>query len=373
MTASLLDDVAATFDRYVVLPSSEARDAVVLWVAATHVQPALFTAPRLVISSPEKRCGKSRLLDVIEALSHNPLMAFNATSAALVRSIDADDPPTLLFDEADTIWPVNGGGGSGAEALRALLNAGFNRGRPVIRCSGSGSNQTVVKLPSFAMAALAGIGDRVPDTVTDRAVNIRMRRRAGHEHADPLRSGDLPALHDLSQRLGGWLGNHLTELSTARPALPVTDRAADVWEPLVAVADLASERSEQARQATSERSERVGSLSSASWGERARHACRVLCEAYSATETDSGPAAILMAIRDTFGDSSRVSTAELVSALSPLGITDALGLSAALRPYGIASQTLRLPTGARLKGYRLDDFADTFARFGTDLAEELAS
>ena len=365
MTTSLLDDVAATFDRYVVLPSPEARDAVVLWVAASHAQPALFTAPRLVISSPEKRCGKSRLLDVIEALSHNPLMAFNATSAALVRSIDADDPPTLLFDEADTIWPINGSGGSGAEALRALLNAGFNRGRPVIRCSGSGSNQTVIKLPSFAMAALAGIGNRVPDTVTDRAVNIRMRRRAGHEHADPLRSGDLPALHELSRRLGGWLGNHLTELSTARPALPVTDRAADVWEPLVTVADLASE------QATSER---VGYLSSSSsWGERARRACRVLCEAHSATETDSGPGALLNAIRDTFGDSSRVSTAELVSALSPLGITDALGLSAALRPYGIAPTTLRLPTGARLKGYRLDDFADTFARFGTDLDEELAS
>jgi Protein of unknown function (DUF3631) len=352
VTDALLDDVAATFDRYVVLPTPETRDAVVLWTVATHAQPALFTAPRLVISSPEKRCGKSRLLDVVEALCHSPLMAFNATSAALVRSIDADDPPTLLFDEADTIWPASGSGGAGAEALRALLNAGFNRGRPVIRCSGSGSAQTVIRLPSFAMAALAGIGDRVPDTITDRAVNIRMRRRAGHEHADPLRSGDLPALRELGQRLSGWLGNHLAELSTARPALPVTDRAADVWEPLVAVADLAGY----------------------SWGERARHACRVLCAAHSDAERDSGPGALLNAIRDTFGPASRVSTAELVSALSPLGITDASGLSAALRPYGIAPTTLRLPTGARLKGYRLDDFADTFARFGTDLNdEELAS
>jgi Protein of unknown function (DUF3631) len=341
VTEALLDDVAAVFGRYVVLPSDEALDAVVLWTVATHAQPAFFTAPRLVISSPEKRCGKSRLLDVIEGLAHDPLMAFNATPAALVRSIDADDPPTLLFDEADAIWPISGGGSSGAENLRAMLNAGFNRGRPVIRCSGSGSNQTVVKLPSFAMAALAGIGDRVPDTITDRAVNVRMRRRASHERSDPLRSGDLPALRELATKVGGWLGGRLTELSEARPSLPVTDRAADVWEPLIAVADLAG----------------------SSWGERARHACRTLHEAHSAAEADSGPGALLHAIRDAFGTSDRVSTADLLSALSPLGITDAIGLSGTLRPYGIAPATLRLPTGARLKGYRREDFTDTFNRY----------
>lgn len=341
MTNTLLDDVAAQLDRYVVLPSPEARDAVTLWIAASHAQPALFTAPRLVITSPEKRCGKSRLLDLIEALCHHPLMAFNATTAALVRSIDADDPPTLLFDEADAIWPTAGYSAGSAEQLRATLNAGFNRGRPVIRCVGSGSAQTVTKFASFAMAALAGIGNGIPDTITDRAVNVSMRRRAAGEATEPLRAGDLPALHELGNRVGTWLGAHLTELSTAKPDLPVQDRAADVWEPLVAVANLAGY----------------------SWTERARHACQTLQRAYSDAEHASRPTALLAAIRSAFDSQSRVSTADLLAATAPLGVTDAPGLASTLRGYGIAPTTLRLPTGARLKGYRREDFADTFDRY----------
>jgi hypothetical protein len=338
MTTSPLDAAREALVRYVVMPSPEATDAVTLWIAATHVQPALYTAPRLVISSPEKRCGKSRLLDVIEGLCHDPLMAFNATYAAIVRSIDADDPPTLLFDEADAIWPVAGSSGGGAENLRAMLNAGFNRGRPVIRCSGAGSSQTVVRLPSFAMAALAGIGYTIPDTITDRAVNIRMRRRASHESADPLRSADMPALQGIGSGLGAWLGAHLTELSTAKPVMTLTDRAADVWEPLMAVADLAGGR----------------------WPYDARIAAMTLHEAYTTAEDASGPGALLSAIRDAFAGQTRVSTADLVSAT---GAVDGAALASVLRAYGIAPRTLRLPTGARLKGYVLDDFADTFDRY----------
>ena len=100
-----------------------------LWIAASHVQPAWAHAPRLVIRAPEKRCGKSRLLDVIEATCHEPLITVNASSAAVYRAIGTDDPPTLLVDEADTIF----GSRKAAEAnedLRGLLNAGHQRGMP---------------------------------------------------------------------------------------------------------------------------------------------------------------------------------------------------------------------------------------------------
>jgi hypothetical protein len=76
---------------------------VTLWIAATHAKPAWEYATRLAIISPEKRCGRSRLLDIIEATSHNTLMTVNISPAALVRSIDEDVPPTLCLDEADTI------------------------------------------------------------------------------------------------------------------------------------------------------------------------------------------------------------------------------------------------------------------------------
>ena len=120
-----------------------------------------------MIRAPVKRCGKSRLLDIVEGTCHAPLITVNASPAAVYRAIGTDTPPTLLVDEADTIF-----GGKNADAnedLRGLLNAGHQRNRPAIRWdAGTCSLETI---PTFAMAALAGIG-AMPDTIEDRAVVI---------------------------------------------------------------------------------------------------------------------------------------------------------------------------------------------------------
>jgi hypothetical protein len=63
--AELLADVHAAFTRYLIFPTPEAADAVTLWTAATHAQPAWEHATRLVIKSPLKHCGKTRLQEVI--------------------------------------------------------------------------------------------------------------------------------------------------------------------------------------------------------------------------------------------------------------------------------------------------------------------
>ncbi len=129
--AGILGQLHAVLTRYVILPSAEAAVAVVLWIAATHAQPAWAHAPRLVIRGPVKRCGKSRLLDIVEGTCHAPLITVNASPAAVYRAIGTGTPPTLLVDEADTIF-----GGKNADAnedLRGLLNAGHQRNRPAIR------------------------------------------------------------------------------------------------------------------------------------------------------------------------------------------------------------------------------------------------
>ncbi|MCA2227405.1 hypothetical protein [Nonomuraea aurantiaca] len=155
--AALLDQLRAALTRYVILPRAEAADAVTLWIATTHAQPALAHAPRLVIRGPEKRCGKSRLLDIVEATCHDPFITVNSSSAAIYRSI-SDDPPTILVDEADTIF---GAKADGHEDLRGLLNAGHQRNRPAKRYDANANR--VESIPTFAMAALAGIGS-MPDT-----------------------------------------------------------------------------------------------------------------------------------------------------------------------------------------------------------------
>ncbi|KAA1243633.1 DUF3631 domain-containing protein, partial [Mycobacterium simiae] len=234
--AALLDDLRSVLTKYVVLPDQHAGAAVTLWIAATHALPAFECAPRLIASSPDKRCGKTRLLDIITGTCHQPLATVNATVAAIFRSIGADHPPTLLIDEADTLFGSKRVAEQN-EDLRALLNAGHQRGRPALRCVGP--SQIPTKFPTFAMAALAGIG-AMPDTITDRGVNITMRRRTTAEKVAQFRTRrDGPILQAVRDKLAAWAAEHLQELAKVEPDMPVEDRAADTWEPLIAVADAA--------------------------------------------------------------------------------------------------------------------------------------
>src|SRR5690349_1914974 len=279
--AQLLADLHAALTRYVILPSPEAAVAVALWIAASHAQPAWAHAPRLVIRAPEKRCGKSRLLDVVEATCHNALLTVNASPSAVYRSI-SDDPPTMLVDEADTIF---GAAASGNEDLRGLLNAGHQRNRPAIRYDAA--NGRVESIPTFCMAALAGIG-AMPDTIEDRAVIIRMCRRAPGETVSPYRHRrDRPKLSSVAAQLDRWLSKHLAELEKAEPPMPLEDRAADTWEPLIAVADLAG----------------------GPWPELARHAAAALTADHDQAASVSDRIRLLADCRAAFGQADALPTA----------------------------------------------------------------
>jgi Protein of unknown function (DUF3631) len=347
--AAILGQLHAVLTRYVILPSAEAAVAVVLWIAATHAQPAWAHAPRLVIRAPVKRCGKSRLLDIVEGTCHAPLITVNASPAAVYRAIGTDLPPTLLVDEADTIF-----GGKNADAnedLRGLLNAGHQRNRPAIRWdAGTRSLETI---PTFAMAALAGIG-AMPDTIEDRAVVIKMRRRAPGESVAPFRHRrDRPALTSVAGQLDRWLGKHLAELEKAEPATPLEDRAADTWEPLVAVADLAG----------------------GWWPGLARDAAVVLTADQDSEARTSDGIRLLADIRAAFaalGNPEAATTKDLLRALNadpeapwaaigPGGLTGKR-LGDMLSDFDIRSDTIRFPVG-QAKGYHRPDFADTWARY----------
>ena len=345
--AALLDDLRSLLTLYVVLPSDPAADAVALWVAATHAQPAWAHAPRLVIRAPEKRCGKSRLLDIVEATCHNPLITVNASPAAVYRAIGTDDPPTLLVDEADTIF-----GGKNAEAnddLRGLLNAGHQRNRPAIRWDAT--THRLERIPTFAMVALAGIG-AMPDTIEDRAVIIRMRRRAPDETVAPYRHRrDGPILRDLAGRLHTWLRHHLNILEAAEPVMPVEDRTADTWEPLIAVADLAAGH----------------------WPERARAAVLILTAEATDTSVASTRIRLLTDCRTAFADLDAIPTTTLLHRLKAdpeapwadyghTGLT-AMRLGVLLREYDVRSKNIRVPDIGQAKGYLRADFTDPWTRY----------
>lgn len=347
--ARLLDQVRAAVRRYVILPDEHAEVGVTLWIAATHAVPAWAHAARLVIRAPEKRCGKSRLLDLVEAMCHHPLITVNISSSALYRSVGMTptDPPTLLIDEADAIFGPKAQG-DGAEDLRGLLNAGHGRNRPALRYD-AGSRQ-VEKIDTFAMAALAGIG-QMPDTIEDRAVVVRMRRRAPGERVAPFRvRRDRPALDQLRAALHLWARDNIVTLGAAVPAMPVEDRAADTWEPLVAVADLAGTH----------------------WPAQARHAAVALTTDREATAQQSVPTRLLTDCRTVWADADALPTADLLDRLkadpeAPWATWGGVGLTshklgAMLREFDITSRNMRFSAG-QAKGYARADFTDAWARY----------
>lgn len=353
--AALLDDLRAAISRYVVLPSDETLTAVTLWVAASHIQPALQHAPRLAVVGPTKGCGKSRVLDVLHETVHQPMMTVN-TSPAVVFRVIGKNPPTLLVDEADTIFGPKAGD---KEDLRGLLNAGHQRNRPAWRISGPEHKPTA--FPTFAMAALAGIGD-LPDTIMDRAVVIRMQKRKPGERITPFRSRySLPELHALRGRLTAWLAPLRSKAAGSVPHMPVEDRAADTWEPLVIVADLAGGH----------------------WPSRARAACLAMTRnEVVQDEQTTLRTRLLRDVRRVFeqeGQKQAMRSQDLLAALiqdaeAPWAEYGTKGLNAyhlanLLRDFGISPANHRFENGRQAKAYARNQFLDAWARYCPDPAQ----
>lgn len=342
--ADILDRVRMALLRYCVLPSDVYADAVVLWIVATHCLPSFDYAPRLVLRSAEKRSGKSRALEIIAAMCHMPLRTVNASVAYIFRSLGDEHPPTLLIDEADALFGTKMKAEQN-EDLRGLLNAGHQRGLTYGRTVGP--THVPTEFSTFSMAALGGIG-RMPDTIEDRAVVVLMQRRKPTEVVQPFRGRrDAPALHSLRDELALWAQANLVALATAEPDLPVEDRAADTWEPLVAVADAAG----------------------GDWPERARAAAKIITTAADAADSEvSTNVKLLGDIRAVFTDqrSTFLPSRDLVAALraldeSPWGDWDLnpSKLGHRLRDYGVRTER---DVGGKRRGYRIETFHDAWDR-----------
>lgn len=346
----VLDDLEHMLERFVAFPNGHASAAVVLWIVHTHAVEAFESTPRLALLSPEKGSGKTRTLEVIALLVPNPLHAVNISAAALYRLV-ADRQPTLLLDEADSYLGVVIA--KQHEDLRGLINAGHRRGATVYRGEVSGKTVKVVEFPAYAACALAGIGD-LPDTILDRSVIVPMKRRAPHEHVEPFRERLIRAeAEQLRERVAAWADRHHAQLRDTWPEMPdtIADRAADVWEPLIAIADLAG----------------------GTWPARARSAAIAINQARLERDPSLG-VQLLADCRRVFTDqrAERFTTELLVNALIELDESpwadlrgkpiDARGLARRLRKYDVRPGTHRIGDEVR-KGYRAEDFHDAWERY----------
>lgn len=293
--AKLLDAVAGILRRYVVFQYPEQADACALWAIHTWSINAFDYTPYLSVFAAEKRSGKSRLLEVLNLLVHNARLTSGSSSAALIRSIDEDNPPTILLDEVDAVYSRNND--AGAENTRQFLNAGFRRGAKFLRCVGQGAAMEVKAFPAFCPKALSGIGRCLPDTVVDRSLPIELVRQSRGERAERFREREAQVeVATIRAELEAWVQQVglIETLRNARPALPeeLTDRQQDYCESLLAIADLAG----------------------GEWPPKARAALIKLC---SQEEDASLGVKLLAAIRSVFdsAEADKLTTTKLLEAL----------------------------------------------------------
>lgn len=153
--AEILDELERFHARFVV-EGIHQRVADALWDAHTYVLDTFDVTPRLAVTSPGRRTGKTRKLEV---LILNPIMTSSMSPSVLFRMVDAG-PATVLFDEVDAVF----GRREGNEDLRALMNVGFGRGGQVHRTEAEGRKFVPKAFNVFAPVALAAIGT-LPDTL----------------------------------------------------------------------------------------------------------------------------------------------------------------------------------------------------------------
>jgi Protein of unknown function (DUF3631) len=330
----------AFFCRYVAFPSEHESVAVALWVAHTYFVERFETSPLLAVTSVEMRSGKTLTLELLELVVPNPYRVVMPSEAVVYTVLSQRPRPTMLLDEADAIFGTHM---PRYEGLRAILNAGNRQGAPVLRVRMDGRTHEVERFDVYGPKAIAGIGD-LPGTVSDRAIPIRLKRRARNQSVARFRRREASAE-----------AKKITfdpTLVTLVPDVPVpdelNDRAADSWEPLIAIAEAAGEP----------------------WPERARLAAIALSR--ENLRVSSG-VLLLGHIRDAFsGEKDHLPTAELLRSLhdrddaqwfdwygAPLS---AQGLAKLLDRYGIRPAQRRVG-GEKVRGYFKADFADAWARY----------
>ncbi len=344
--AQLLSDLANTLSHYVLLSEGTA-EAIALWIVHTHAHGASQVSPLLCISSPEKRCGKTTLLSILQALVKKPLPASNITPAALFRATEKWRP-TLLIDEADCFLADN-------HELRGILNSGHRRDSAfVIRTVGDDHEPR--QFSTWAPKAIALIGKMHP-TLTDRSLIILMRRKRTQEKVLRLRLGQMEDFVTLKRRISRWVTDSIKSLLHEDSPTPpeLNDRAADNWKALFAIADLAG----------------------GEWPQKARSSALTL----SLEESDEAAGVLLLEdVQKLFSEhkTSRLTSASFVESLiqmeerpwpewshgRPITTRQVARL---LKPFGIQPKNLRVDAGV-LKGYEKDQFDDAFARYLPDLS-----
>jgi hypothetical protein len=380
---ALLDELEAELNRFVVLARWVA-ETLALWVVHTYAFQLRQVATYIGVESPEKRCGKTTLLTVLCELVNRPVIASNISSPAFFRVIE-EKAPTLLIDEADTVLQRN-------KELKGILNSGYaKRTAYVIRMTPTrpkarGSNGTGVSVEETngerAMAtedgAEGGAGlqlgrfscwcpkaiatiKHLPETLQDRCIVIPMQRKTSMEKCERLRNLDGS---ELRRKCARFVIDHAEEIARARPEVPgdLNDRAGDIWEPLLALAELAGgdwrEKARQAALGLTAKAQEETPVSALLLDLMVLFVKRECAEGNKWMKTDGG---VRIFSRDVVAWLNASEERPWMVMRRGKEVTERW-LSQQLSAYGIRPRTVWIGD-LSAKGYMADDFDDVFRRY----------
>jgi hypothetical protein len=343
---ALVADLGRFFQRHAILPAG-GLTALVLWTIHTYCYVLWRYTPRLHVTGPTKRCGKSRVLRLLELTVCKPLAAANISMASVFRSVEAAHP-TLLLDEADQSVKEK-------PDLTSILNGGYERGQMVIRTVGDDHEPRMFDL--FAPVALAGIGS-LSGTLEDRSIRLPMRRALPTEKTAKITTKAEAHGKELQRKIARWVADHAQVLAAATPDVSkLPDRVDDHWTPLYAIADaIGGSLPAHAAAAVGQLTPRSGGSEYDSLGEQALADTRTVFTDAAATELPTHEiVGQLVNMEDRpWGD---LEDRRGGGALTVHRYTRIMGR------FGVLRRRLTVQGKSGPWGYRLSDFADAFGRY----------
>ena len=281
-----LDGLARFIRRYVAM-SSEQAETVALWVAHTHAFSAFDVTPYLQISSAEPRSGKTRLLELLGYLVFRPWRrdcSFGGNAVSHNRGRPAGPASRRIRHDLRSAQEEQGGPSSCAQRRQPSRH---ERATVAGKCA----PRLHAAVESYGRNRRSPRDSRGPRD-QHSAQASRSQRTGGGFPAPRRRGRGVPSLPP-SLYLVQF---HTDDLRDARPDIPpeLDDRAADAWEPLLAMADLTGR----------------------DWPQRARNAALQLSGIRAERNVSDG-IRVLADIRDVLDElgASRISSKELTQRL----------------------------------------------------------
>jgi len=228
--AALLDEIRATFQRFVVTAQPEAVVVESVWIIFADAIEAFGIAPILALWSPVPECGKTVNQSIVAKLIPKPLEGSSLTEAVVFRVVEKFQP-TLLVDEAADVLIAR-------PELLSLLRASHQRNKAFVYRT-VGDNHDVTPFSTWAPKSLAITKNKIEDALATRCLIVRMHRKTRSEKTERFSATkEYPELDVLRRKAARWAKDNFAAIrdATAQNVPDIENRSLDNYEPLFKIA-----------------------------------------------------------------------------------------------------------------------------------------